>query len=179
MDAASGATAALLRHSNCDRILLVGLAGTYEDVRCPVGSVVEVESFQLCGVGVGVEGEDALPEDIGSPSDLGGLLPAASKELSTFHLPVDDLPAASALTVCSASATREHAAQRRERFPDAVIEEMEGFAVLRAARLVGREAAVLRGVSNIAGDRDTANWESRAAMNRLAEELERIAERDS
>jgi futalosine hydrolase len=177
VDAASGAAVAFLRNPDHHRALLAGLAGTYDEARFPVGSVAEIESFQLCGVGVGVDAEIALPEEIGTPSDLGGLLPAASKEFSGFRLPDEALAAGAALTVCAASATREHAERRKRRFPEATIEEMEGFAVLRAARLAGRQVAALRAVSNIAGDRDTAKWESRAAMDRLAEVIARIAER--
>ncbi|HEX3550251.1 MAG TPA: hypothetical protein VHT53_07750, partial [Candidatus Elarobacter sp.] len=42
------------------------------------------------------------------------------------------------------------------------VESMEGFAVLRAARLAAVPAVEIRGVSNLVGERETSGWDFRA-----------------
>ena len=53
---------------------------------------------------------------------------------------------------------------RRERFPDAVAEDMEGFAVAVACTLAGVPLRVVRGISNLVGDRDPKHWRIPAAL---------------
>ena len=54
------------------------------------------------------------------------------------------------------------------------VEAMEGFAVLRAAELVGVPAVEARVVSNEIGERDRARWRSDDAFARLIELLPRL-----
>jgi futalosine hydrolase len=41
---------------------------------------------------------------------------------------------------------------------------MEGFAVALAARAFGVRLSVVRGISNVAGDRDQSRWRMREAL---------------
>ena len=177
VDAAAGAMAAFESHPDHTRVLLAGLGGTYDQGRCPVGVVVEIESFQLHGVGAGQGPSFIDPESMGRGADLAGLMRPRNLEPCTFRLSEVGLPSVPAVTVCAASSQAEHAAARRARYPGAAVEDMEGFAVARATRLASRKLGALRAISNIAGDRDVANWASRQAMARLAGVLERVAER--
>src|SRR5439155_15243049 len=68
------------------------------------------------------------------------------------------------LTTCAASDSAAHAAIRRARFPDALAEDMEGFGVALACRLAGVPLSIVRGVSNVAGERDPARWRIPAAL---------------
>jgi len=54
------------------------------------------------------------------------------------------------------------------RSSDAVVEAMEGFAVLRACALAGVPAIEVRVVSNELGERDRARWELEPAFEMLA-----------
>lgn len=73
------------------------------------------------------------------------------------------------LTVTSAAAGADDLSWRQQRYPTAVAEEMEGFAVALACRLEKVPLTIIRGISNRAGDRDKANW-------RIAEALEGAAD---
>ena len=68
------------------------------------------------------------------------------------------------LTTCAASDSAAHAASRRARFPDALAEDMEGFAVALACRLAGVPLSIVRGMSNVAGERDPERWRIPAAL---------------
>ena len=48
---------------------------------------------------------------------------------------------------------------------------MEGFAVAMACRLQNIPLEIIRGISNVAGDRDKSNWRVADAMGAAAEEL--------
>ena len=73
------------------------------------------------------------------------------------------------LSACAASATAADAAVRREQFPAAVAEDMEGFAVALACRLAGVSCQIIRGISNRVGDRDKANWQVEPALRAAAD----------
>jgi futalosine hydrolase len=55
------------------------------------------------------------------------------------------------------------AAERRERF-DLSVESMEGAAAAQTAAWCGVPFAQVRGISNVAGQRDKASWEIRTAI---------------
>ena len=79
------------------------------------------------------------------------------------------------LSVAEAAGTRAEAETRAGRYPGALAEEMEGFAVAVAAALFGVPLRIVRGASNLAGDRDHAGWRTgrraRAAVRRRVLEL--------
>jgi futalosine hydrolase len=72
------------------------------------------------------------------------------------------------LTACAASADAADVAVRRRLFPTAVAEDMEGFGVALACRLAGVPLAIVRGISNDAGDRDKRRWQIGPALEAAA-----------
>jgi futalosine hydrolase len=62
------------------------------------------------------------------------------------------------LTVCATSANQAEMQERRQRFPQAVAEDMEGFAVALACRMAGVPLTIIRGISNRVGVRDIQTW---------------------
>jgi futalosine hydrolase len=68
------------------------------------------------------------------------------------------------LTVCGASAAPDEARARRARYPEAAAEDMEGFGVALACRLFDVPLTVVRGISNVAGERERGNWRVGAAL---------------
>jgi futalosine hydrolase len=80
-------------------------------------------------------------------------------------LPLDLFPAqrrARFVTCATVSGTDRRAAEIAARTGGAV-ESMEGAAVVHAARLMGVRVGEVRGISNLAGDRDRARWRIRDA----------------
>lgn len=161
--AAARARDAIAAHEP-ERVVLVGIAGTFDPDGLPVGTAAVFPSVLLHGVGVGAasfvpasalgyrhwprtgEGEAGEPEAL----PLAAPAPPAAGPL---------------LTVCAASATEAEARRRREQFPDAAAEDMEGFAVALACRLADIPLAVVRGISNAVGDRRFERWRIPEALD--------------
>jgi futalosine hydrolase len=126
------------------RVILVGSAGSYDLERAPIGSALTASAVRCHGIGAG----ELSAAELGWGGDeieltgSGGLV----------------------LSVAAASATLEEAAIRLHKHPQAVVEEMEGYAVALAATLWEVPLSIVRGVSNAAGDRETANWRMPEAM---------------
>jgi len=155
------------------RVVLCGIAGSYDLETHPVGSALSFGSVAIEGVGVG-EGSDLIsPPALGFPQWPGSgaeCRPAGDVLANPIYDEIDFAPpgdkdSAKLLTTCSASASPEQAARRREHFPDAVAEDMEGFAVATACRLADVPLWIVRGISNEVGDRDPANWRIPAALS--------------
>jgi futalosine hydrolase len=140
------------------RVLLLGLAGSLDLARAPLASAHSFAGVRLDGVGVG-SGAAFLP-----PSRLAFPQWAGEGERIDEVLPLCAGGRGDLLTVCAASATPREAARRRARYPGVVAEDMEAFGVALAVRLAGPELAVVRGISNAAGERDPAGWCAREAL---------------
>jgi futalosine hydrolase len=162
--AAAARTAELLSIHRHARVLLAGIAGTYDPDLCPVGSALEFDEVAIDGVGVG-EGRQLLaPPALGFPQWPGE---THGREPIHDRLALASTPSGSPrllLTTCAASASRAGAEIRRERFPAALAEDMEGFAVATACALAGAPLRIVRGISNAVGDRDPARWRIPAAL---------------
>ena len=160
--AAAARTAALIAEHQPRRVLLAGIAGSYDD-RFPLGSARQFGSVGCYGIGAGAGNEFQTAEDLGwnhfhdreTGATIGDVLPLSANSQSAGRL----------LTVCAAAAGSAEVSQRRKRFPDAVAEDMEGFAVAAACKLAGIELSVVRGISNRAGDRNLSNWQIKPALN--------------
>jgi len=89
------------------------------------------------------------------------------------------------LTCTAASNSAADCELRRRNFPQAVFEEMEGFGVALAClehqKATGQAIAsgMVRGVSNVAGDRNKAHWQIAPALAAVAELLLQILTQDS
>jgi futalosine hydrolase len=148
------------------RVVLLGIAGTFDPAAWPVGSAAEFAEVAVEGVGVG-EGERLVaPPALGFPQWPGANGAAAIHDrLELAPLGAERGPVAPLLlTTCAASASPEQAAHRRRRFPEAAGEDMEGFAVALACALAGVPLTVVRGFSNVVGDRDPARWRIPGAL---------------
>ena len=75
------------------------------------------------------------------------------------------------LTVCSAAANLADATSRFKKNPTAIGEDMEAFGVAMACQMNGIACEVIRGFSNVAGDRDKANWRIDQALTAAADLL--------
>jgi len=156
--AAAARTASLLARLRPRRVVLLGIAGTYDPERLAPGSASTFDAVALDGVGAG-EGADFLsPTDLGLPQWAGGEGTRAGPVHEHLQLAPAGEGAPLLLSVCSAAGNEAQVALRRERFPTALAEDMEGFGVALACALEGVPLTVVRGISNRAGDRRHSQW---------------------
>jgi futalosine hydrolase len=145
--AGAGAAHAIATHpaDAAAGVVLIGAAGTYDPDRFAIGTAINASSVRIDGIGAGGAGPAQLGFAEADVIGLGG----ADGEL---------------LSVAEAAGTAAVAAGRAERHPDALAEEMEGFAVAVAAGLFGVPLRIVRGASNRAGDRNHADWRMAEAL---------------
>jgi futalosine hydrolase len=79
------------------------------------------------------------------------------------------------LSVAEAAATSAAATARAARYPDALAEEMEGFAVAVAAGLFAVPLRIVRGASNQAGDRNHSGWRMTDALDAVRSRIGELA----
>ncbi|MGZ4481113.1 MAG: phosphorylase family protein [Gaiellales bacterium] len=160
-EAGAGAVHAMITRPEArEGVVLAGLAGTYDADRLPVGSACIPSGVRCEGIGVGQGGAHRSAADLGwVDSDLIELGTGTGGEL---------------LSVAAASASPAEALARTRRYPAAVAEDMEGYAVAVAARLAGVPLMVVRGISNVAGDRAKGRWQPRQAMEAVRLELAKL-----
>lgn len=180
----------LLTQLQPTRVILVGIAGSL-DPHLPIASVVTPAAVDLEGIGAWTQSLPSTPPFIATPGDLGWKLyephendPAWNLEppLSLVvprGLSASPLPSSSstqALTVCAAAGSPQMARERRSRFPQCILEEMEGFPVAAAAQIAGIPMTMIRGISNVAGDRQHTNWKIADALQASAQSLAQMLE---
>ena len=162
--AAARASALIARHAPA-RVVLIGIAGTFDPAALPVGTAAVFARVAMHGVGVGAGAEFVPAEALGFPHwpGDGGTDPAVPEELA-LEAPV---PAAAGrlLTCCAASASPGEARQRLDRLPGSIAEDMEGVAVALACRLAGVRLTIVRGISNQVGDRQLDRWQVADALD--------------
>jgi futalosine hydrolase len=152
---AAARTAEALARLRPRRVLLLGIAGSFDPARSPLASATTYSSVTLDGVGIGRNAPARRSAADGSRlEDEPGIavLGLASE-------------GGQLLTVTSPSATAAEAAERRSRLPDALAEDMEGYAVAYACRAAGVPLAIVRGISNAVGERDPRAWRLREALS--------------
>jgi futalosine hydrolase len=165
--AAAARTAQLLAEHAPERVLLVGIAGRLDD-RLAVGAAYRFDRVACFGVGAG-SGREFVPASAMGwhqwPGDTAGRSPTIGDRIDDLDSrPAGGERAGLLLTVCAAAASAEDVRLRKQIFPDAVAEDMEGFAVAFACRLRNLPIDIVRGISNTAGDRDTSRWEMAPAL---------------
>jgi futalosine hydrolase len=175
--AAAARTALLLGRLAPERVILVGIAGRFDE-RLAIGSARRFSAVACHGIGVGsgdaFEPAAALgwpqwPGAAAHPEPVGDVISLGSSSAA-------DNDGGLLLTACAASADSGDAATRRRLFPDAVAEDMEGFGVALACRLHGVPLEIVRGISNTAGDRDKTRWRVAEALAAAAGLVTRILE---
>ena len=148
----------------------LGIAGRLDD-RLTVGSAYRFERVACHGVGVGSGPGFRSAEQLGWqqwPGDaagepIGDLLACGPQRGPTAA------QAGLLLTACAAAANPDDVRLRKQLYPDAMAEDMEGFAVALACRLRGVPLDIVRGISNSAGDRDKAAWQTPIALEAAAQ----------
>lgn len=155
-------------------LTLVGIAGTFDPDRFAVGTAIEIHAAMIDGIGVG----NHVDEPFQSAADLGW----PSHERIVINPNVD--PANLVLSVAAASAGPGEAAWRRQRFaPETstrpsdggpAVEEMETYSVARICQAFGVPLRVIRGISNVVGDRDKTNWRIDQACRAAADLVDRF-----
>jgi futalosine hydrolase len=168
------------RPSERPAAVLVGLAGSYDEERAPVGGVLIASAVACDGIGIGEGVAFQSAEEAGwrqghplaDASPVGDRLELALPVLFSLG----DHPRGEILSVAAASAGAVQAARRAKLFPAALAEDMETFAVALAARLAGVRLTVIRGLGNRAGDHDKTHWRTQEAMTAARDPLLRILE---
>jgi futalosine hydrolase len=159
--AGAGAAHAIAEHRDAAAggVILVGAAGTYDAAAHPIGSALVAGSVRCDGIGAGAGLGRRTAADLGF---------AAADSIALG-------PGPEVLSVAAAAGSPAEAAERRERYPAAAGEEMEGYAVAVATGLFDVELTIVRGFSNVAGDRDRAGWRMREALAAAADIVRRLA----
>jgi len=156
--AAAAGTADAIARLTPRRVLVCGIAGTYTPDELPVASACGFHSVRIDGIGAGRGPERLSLAAMGLAPDDRTLLAAPAGSAGAHDL----------LTVCSAASDATMAAERYERFA-CVAEDMETYACAAACAQAGVPMAVVRGISNVAGDRDHARWKVDAALDAALE----------
>lgn len=171
---------ALARFPAITAVLNVGLAGTFDLTRAPLGSTIAVSQeiwpeygladdagVDAAGLGFPLWAKrgiiDRLPVSTDPvPMGLPPLLPSAPLALvptgpsgvspNTAPTPVNAVPQGTALTVAGVTNSAERARRLHQRYA-ALIENMEGFAVALACARHGIPLLELRTISNVTGSR--------------------------
>jgi futalosine hydrolase len=155
---AAARTAGLLALDRPRRVWLVGVAGALRDLE--PGTARLFTRVRLDGIGAGQGDAFRAASELGFPPWEDEHGPVAE----SLALAGSAADPAELLTVCSASASPAEAAARRARYPAALAEDMEAFGAALACRMAGVELAVVRGISNRAGDREHARWRLRECL---------------
>jgi futalosine hydrolase len=134
-----------IRRHRARSVLLAGCAGSYDGSRAAVGMAIALGEVRCHGIGAGGQ----------TPAQLGF---AASDRLVLAG------GQGLALSVAEASGSPAEAAARAAAHPGALVEEMEGYAVALAATSWDIPCSMVRGVSNLAGDRDRGTWQLDQAL---------------
>ncbi len=158
-------------------VILAGIAGSYQTEKYPVGSVVCAAAVRCFGIGAGSGDDHQSSEAMGwvQGLPLDGL-PPAYDFLALSTAPKSTELTGVFLSVASASGNVAEANARAAKFPEAAGEEMEGFAVALACRNFGRPLIMIRGISNVAGDRDKGHWKTNEALTAVRSKLEEVIE---
>lgn len=137
-----------------------------------LGSVVRISSEVFADLGA--EDQDgtfmnlaAIGLPPGPPfNEAGVLIPE-----SAAHLPFTSVPAISVNRVSGSAAT---IAARKQLYPDAQVESMEGAAFFYACMQSGVEPLQLRAISNYVAPRNRDAWKMGEAIGKLNEELQKV-----
>ena len=166
-------TSQLIARYSPKQVLLIGIAGTL-DGRFPIGHAFQFNEIECFGIGAGSGEQYVSAHEMGWqqwPQE-----PEISGSILLLERVRDNLANQSGtlLTCCSASATALDVQLKRKKHPNAVAEDMEGFAVAAACRLAGVSLTIVRGISNRAGDRNKENWRVAEAMLSVEKETRKV-----
>lgn len=172
---AARASRLMLRYQP-ERVMLIGIAGSYAPDKCEVGTATRFDEVICHGIGVGSGDRFRSANQMGWDQFSGDdAEPHIGDTIALDSSFVQGIPAAGVLVSgCSASETPQEAQWRHRRYPQSVAEDMEGFAVATAAAMASVPLQIIRGISNLAGDRNLNQWsiaDALAAASDLGFEL--------
>ncbi|MEZ5980191.1 MAG: futalosine hydrolase [Planctomycetota bacterium] len=166
--AAAARTQHLVRTASPERVVLVGIAGTFDRDAFPIGTATAFARATCTGVGAHGARGFLGPRELGfAQLDADEHGRAVFDEVALARpegLPCLDV----VLCAPTASADPAEARSRAALEPPPAAEDMESFAAAIAARLSGVPCAVLRGASNDVGDRDVRSWRVDEAIASVA-----------
>ncbi len=187
LNAALGLQRILLTDSGIELVINVGIAGSYDLEKDPLGTVcrAKAEIWPEYGIRTGDAHVDV--HALGFPllgrgrSALWNRMELDAEELSSFkdilHLETDaSWNEAVALTVSGASGSVA-LAQRLAQGYRADMENMEGFALAYVCRMHKVPFVEIRSISNLAGSRNASDWNLEAAFTSLSRIWDRLWKR--
>jgi futalosine hydrolase len=163
-------TTRLLAEFTPESVILIGIAGALSSSE-KIGTARVFDHIGCYGIGAGSGSAFQTASELGWKQYANGdSEQVADDTIRTGEIRIEtNADAPMLLTVCAASASIEDVTVRLRKFPKAVAEDMEAFSVAMACRMARIPLTVIRGISNIAGDRNKANWNVAAALDRAAE----------
>jgi futalosine hydrolase len=159
----------LIAQRRPSRVILVGIAGAL-DPSVPVGTAIEFGSVAVDGIGVGFGDRFQTAAAMGWPHWHD---PSSSVTIGD-RIELQTLGGPELLSVCAASADADHASLRRQHYCHAVAEDMEGFGVAMACQLMQVPLRIVRGISNVAGNRDFKTWQVEFALQQAGRLVDAI-----
>lgn len=169
--AAAARTAFLLAQHKPTRVILVGIAGAIQQ-RLEIGSASEFDIVSCSGIGAGTAAAHRSAAELGWQQWT-----AENGESIGDTIAIAPQPCRHLVSVCAASASDADVQTYLQRFPDAAAEDMEGFAVAFACQLQHVPLTIVRGISNIAGDRDKSRWRIADALDAAGQLTQQILDR--
>ena len=168
--AAAGAnTSRLIEKHRPDKVVLAGIAGSYDSEHLIPGNAYQFSSVSMYGIGAGSGQEFKSPRDLGIAQFQS---PSGENVFDTVLLENSSSQPLQLLTVASCANNESELHSRLTQFPNAAAEDMEGFAVATACVLAEVPLVIIRGISNAAGIRDKKFWQIEKAMRSVAELLQ-------
>lgn len=181
--AAAARSAALIESIRPSRIVLAGIAGALDETLA-IGTAYEFRRVWVDGLGAG-SADRGFESNYLSIGEMGWaqwpgdeMTPRVGDVIALDMPPPDDgrkafdeLAGLGLLTVCAASGDRRQSERRRHDYPEAAAEDMEGFGVAMSCVLAGIPLRIIRGISNVAGNRNASQWKIGDALTAVAERL--------
>lgn len=163
MVASAARTAQLVYKFRPKHVLLLGIAGSLNS-RLTLGEAYQFQSVACYGIGAG------SGEDFRTVGEMGWKHSQEPTIVDTVHLTNAKSTQDNLLLTCSAASNNMSEARcKLGKFPLALAEDMEGFSVAVACQMAEVPLQIVRGISNVAGDRNQSNWKSAQAMQSAAE----------
>jgi futalosine hydrolase len=158
-------TARMLAEKGRRQVVLIGIAGTYDRQQLPVGTACSFHGVANWGIGAGEGADFQTAAELGfGDGGPAAVLPLQAAEPSRQLI----------LTVTRAAASADQVMLRRRQFPEALAEDMEAWPVAWACSRFDCPLTVIRGISNVAGQRDHSRWQVHAALQAAAGMLARM-----
>ena len=163
--------AQLIERQQPQNVVVLGIAGTYNEASAEVGQAYLFPTVSSFGFGVG-QGPNFRPWE---STELNAIAP--SERTISLRVPDtlrEETSEGSLISVAAVSSNEDEVNLIRKHYPSANAEDMEGFAVAAACQSVAIPCTIIRGISNIAGKRDKSNWQIEKALNASCHLLVRL-----